>query len=110
MVVKPDFLLIDALNLNDISISTLSLVKGEEKSVSIAAASIVAKVWRDDLMIELAQKYPHYGFSAHKGYGTVFHNCRLQEFGPSEVHRYSFKPVAQIQEIWELKKQIKRPL
>lgn len=110
MMVKPDFLLIDALNLNDISISMLSLIKGEEKSVSIAAASIVAKVWRDDIMIGLAQKYPHYGFSAHKGYGTVFHKSKLLEFGPSEVHRYSYKPVAQIQEIWELKKQTKRPL
>ena len=108
MKMKPDFLLIDAVKLNDISISTLSLIKGEERSVSIAAASIVAKVFRDDIMIDLERKYPHYGFSQHKGYGTVLHVAKLLEYGPSVVHRYSYKPVAKTRETWKLKKHLER--
>jgi ribonuclease HII len=105
MKVKPDFLLIDALKLNDISISTLSIIKGEEKSVSIAAASIVAKVCRDDIMISLSTRYPQYRFDLHKGYGTLLHNEKLIKFGPSKVHRYSYKPVAIVRDIWKLKEQ-----
>lgn len=106
MTIKPDFLLIDAVKLYDISISTLSIDKGEYKSVSIAAASIIAKVYRDNIMIGLSKKYPLYGFSSHKGYGTLLHREILFQYGPTEVHRYSYKPVAKVHEIWKLKKQI----
>lgn len=63
---------------------------------SVAAASVIAKVTRDNLMIEFAQKYPNYGFEKHKGYGTKLHQTMLAEFGPCEIHRYSYKPVAVI--------------
>jgi ribonuclease HII len=105
MTVKPDFLLIDAVKLYDISISALSINKGEDRSVSIAAASIIAKVSRDNIMIDLSGKYPLYGFSSHKGYGTSLHRESLFQYGPTEVHRYSYKPVAKVHEIWKLKKQ-----
>jgi ribonuclease HII len=89
----PDFLFIDAVKLHDISISCLSITKGDQRSVSIAAASIVAKVYRDDLMIEYAERYPEYRFAAHKGYGTAVHVLALKRFGPSVIHRFSFTPV-----------------
>lgn len=63
---------------------------------AVAAASVIAKVTRDNLMIEFAQKYPNYGFEQHKGYGTKLHQSKLAEFGPCEIHRYSYKPVAMI--------------
>ena len=66
------------------------IVKGDSLSVSIAAASVLAKVSRDRFMLELAREYPQYGFEAHKGYGTKLHYTRLREFGPSPVHRRSF--------------------
>jgi ribonuclease HII len=105
MTVQPDFLLIDAVKLYDISISSLSLVKGEDKSVSIAAASIIAKVHRDNIMYQLSQIYPEYGFDVHKGYGTAYHRETLKKCGPSEIHRYSYKPVFQAQTLWKLKGQ-----
>lgn len=90
--VSPDFLLIDAVSI-DINISQKSIIKGDQKSASIAAASIVAKVYRDKIMRALDQKYPQYGFAAHKGYGTKEHLRTLSLFGPSPVHRRSFAPV-----------------
>jgi ribonuclease HII len=103
MYVKPDFLLIDAVKLPGISIHSLSPTKGEQKSVSIAAASIIAKVHRDGIMMSLSKKYPLYGFSLHKGYGTALHKKHLFEYGPSEVHRYSYKPVSEVCDLWRLK-------
>jgi len=89
----PDFLLIDAVKLYDISISSISIPKGDEKSVSIAAASIIAKVYRDDVMITFAERYPEYRFSSHKGYGTAAHRDALKRYGPTELHRFSYSPV-----------------
>ncbi len=89
----PDFLLIDAVKLYDISISSISIPKGDERSVSIAAASIIAKVYRDDVMITYADRYPEYRFSSHKGYGTAAHRDALQKYGPTELHRFSYSPV-----------------
>ncbi len=103
MYVKPDFLLIDAVKLPGISIHFHSPTKGEQKSVSIAAASIIAKVHRDAIMMSLSKKYPHYDFSLHKGYGTALHKKHLFEYGPSEVHRYSYKPVSEVCNLWRLK-------
>lgn len=105
MELQPDFLLIDAIKLYDISTSSLSIIKGEEKSVSVAAASIIAKVYRDDIMIQLSEKYPEYGFSSHKGYGTAFHRDMLLKYGPAKIHRYSYKPVNKVYDLWKLKKQ-----
>jgi ribonuclease HII len=103
--VRPDFLLIDAVKLYDISISSLSFCKGEDKSVSVAAASIVAKVHRDDLMIRLSDMYPGFGFAEHKGYGTARHTEALREIGLTDIHRYSYRPVSEAQSLWKSKRQ-----
>jgi ribonuclease HII len=85
-----DYLLIDAVQLDDIPIKQLSLIKGDERSASIAAASILAKVTRDQIMETLENEYPGYGFAKHKGYGTKTHYEALNEKGASPVHRESF--------------------
>jgi ribonuclease HII len=103
MTVQPDFLLIDAVKIYDISISSLSFVRGEDKSVSVAAASIIAKVCRDDIMVELSHKYPEFGFYRHKGYGTALHTAALLSYGPTEIHRYSYKPVRDAANLWRSK-------
>ena len=88
--VRPDLALIDGNRETDFGVPAKTVVKGDSLSASIAAASILAKVSRDDYMMELAQKYPQYGFDVHKGYGTKAHYQALREFGPSEVHRRTF--------------------
>lgn len=87
--------LIDGLPVPDFPCPHTALVGGDARSLSIAAASIVAKVERDRAMLELDRKYPQYGFSKHKGYPTADHLARLREHGPCPVHRRSFSPVAQ---------------
>lgn len=89
---QADFLLVDALHLES-QIPQLELIKGDSKSNSIAAASIIAKVTRDRLMIEQDKKYPGYGFSNNAGYGTKAHLSGLEQHGPSPIHRRSFAPV-----------------
>ena len=93
MTKTPDFLLIDGLPVPGFEQKTRSLVKGDSRSVSIAAASILAKEFRDDLMIEASKKYPQYGFEKHMGYGTKMHMAALNEYGPCPLHRRSFAPV-----------------
>lgn len=88
--VRPDLALIDGNRETDFGVPAKTVVKGDSLSASIAAASILAKVSRDNYMMELAQKYPQYGFDVHKGYGTKAHYQALREFGPSEVHRMTF--------------------
>ncbi|MCA0990211.1 ribonuclease HII [Pseudalkalibacillus hwajinpoensis] len=90
--VQADFLLVDAMHI-PVQIDQESLIKGDARSVSIAAASIVAKVTRDRMMVKLAETYPEYGFERHVGYGTKEHLSALDEFGITEVHRKSFAPV-----------------
>ena len=86
----PELALIDGNRETDFGIPVRTVVKGDSLSANIAAASILAKVSRDDLMIQLAQKYPQYGFEVHKGYGTRAHYQALEAYGPSEVHRKTF--------------------
>lgn len=93
----PDFLLIDHLLLPDIAIPQTALPRGDASVLSISSASILAKVARDQRMIEYGHKYPEYGFSSHKGYGTLEHQRALKRVGPSPVHRQSFQPVAQLE-------------
>ena len=88
--VKPDFALIDGNRAKDFGLPVQTVVHGDSLSASIAAASVLAKVTRDDVMIELAQQYPGYGFEIHKGYGTKAHYEALRAYGASEVHRMSF--------------------
>jgi ribonuclease HII len=91
---SPDFLLIDYVRLPALPTPQCSLVKGDSKVLSIAAASIIAKVTRDRLMAELAMRYPGYGFEHHKGYGTEQHQLMLRQSGPCPEHRMSFQPLA----------------
>lgn len=88
--VMPDLLLNDAVEIPDVQIPQVKIIKGDAKSVSIAAASILAKVTRDHLMIEYDQKYPNYGFARHKGYGTGVHIEAIRDYGPCPLHRKTF--------------------
>lgn len=90
-----DFVLVDGKFEIPVSLPQLTLIKGETKSSSIAAASIIAKVTRDRIMEELDQEYPQYGFAGHKGYPTKAHRLAIRDHGPSRVHRTTFKGVKQ---------------
>jgi ribonuclease HII len=88
--VKPELALIDGNRAKDFGLPVETVVKGDSRSASIAAASILAKVTRDDMMLELANTYPQYGFEIHKGYGTKAHYAALDAHGISPIHRMSF--------------------
>ena len=88
--VRPDIILVDAVNIPGIDIRQESIIKGDAKSVSIAAASIIAKVTRDRVMEEYAKEYPGYGFERNMGYGTAEHRAALKEMGATPIHRRSF--------------------
>lgn len=88
--VIPEILLNDAVTIPGVDIMQVPIVKGDAKSVSIAAASILAKVTRDRMMMEYDQIYPEYGFAKHKGYGTAAHIATLKEYGPCPIHRRTF--------------------
>lgn len=90
---QPDFLLTDALSLPGLSQPQRPIIKGDGLSVSIAAASIIAKVTRDRLMLDYHRRFPHYNFRVHKGYPTPEHLRLLAELGPCDIHRRSFRPV-----------------
>lgn len=90
----PDYVLIDAVSLTGMAMPVRPIIKGDALSLSIAAASIVAKVTRDRVMVQFHEAYPQYNFLSHKGYGTEEHLARLAEYGPSPVHRRTFAPVA----------------
>ena len=91
--VVPDFVAVDGNRLPDWRFRAEAVVKGDGRVDAISAASIVAKVVRDREMIELAKRYPDYGFEAHKGYGTARHMAALRQFGPTPIHRMSFAPL-----------------
>jgi len=93
LVTPPDFLLIDFLRLTQLRISQKGIVRGDKLCISIACASIIAKVTRDRIMVELDQLHPGYGLADHKGYGTRKHVYCLCQNGPSPIHRHSFAPV-----------------
>lgn len=87
---RPELALIDGNRAGDFGLPVKTVVKGDSLSANIAAASVLAKVSRDDVMVELAKQYPQYGFDIHKGYGTKAHYAALREFGPCPIHRRSF--------------------
>ena len=88
--INADFALVDGNRAKDFGIPVETVIGGDGRSASIAAASILAKVTRDDYMLEMANSYPEYGFEIHKGYGTKAHYAALTEFGPCPIHRMSF--------------------
>jgi ribonuclease HII len=90
---SPQALIIDYVSLPDIALPQRALPKADQRCLSVAAASIAAKVSRDRWMVELDAQYPGYGFAQHKGYGTVIHRCALAELGPSPIHRMSWAPL-----------------
>ncbi len=92
---QPDFLLADALALPELSMPQRPIIKGDGLSVSIAAASIIAKVTRDRVMLDYHRRFPHYNFHVHKGYPTPEHLRLLAEHGPCDIHRRSFRPVSE---------------
>ena len=96
IVPAPEYLLIDGRSLHTFEIPFTAIVDGDARSFSIAAASIMAKVSRDRLMLEFDKQYPDYGFAQHKGYGTKQHYEALQKFGPCAIHRRSFRLASNI--------------
>ncbi|WP_188205788.1 ribonuclease HII [Alkalibacillus aidingensis] len=94
MNLEADFLLLDAMTLPDLKVPQQSIIKGDAKSISIAAASIVAKVTRDRMMKDFSKKYPAFQFGQNMGYGTKPHLEALQQYGPTPYHRKSFNPVS----------------
>jgi len=96
LTLTPHALLLDALRLSDVPLPQRSIIKGDALCLSIAAASIIAKVTRDRLMHQLHEQYPNYGFDHHKGYGTPAHLAALQQHGVTPLHRTTFSPVREM--------------
>jgi ribonuclease HII len=92
----PELALVDGNPVRGLPCDSQNIVKGDAKSLSIAAASVIAKVTRDRLMLELDAKHPEYGFAAHKGYGTKVHLEAIKKFGPLECHRKTFRPISEL--------------
>ena len=96
---QPQFCLVDGNQpIPKLLMPQQTLIKGDQRSLVIAAASVIAKVWRDDLMTRLAARYPGYGLETHKGYGTAQHRQALQQMGPSRQHRRSFSPCGTLEQ------------
>lgn len=93
LTIAPDYLLLDHLKLPTVDLPQDSFPKADSISLTVSAASVIAKVTRDRLMIELSQQYPGYGFERHKGYGTRIHREALEKLGPCPVHRMSYRPI-----------------
>ena len=94
--IQPQQVLVDGLYCPQTGIPSQAIVKGDSKVAAISAASILAKTARDELMLHLHEQYPQYGFDGHKGYPTAMHLAALREYGVSEVHRRSFRPVREL--------------
>ncbi len=103
---SPQALLLDALLLPGVTLPQRSIIKGDALCLSIAAASIIAKVTRDRLMLELHEHYPLYGFAQHKGYGTEAHLAALRAHGACPIHRQSFAPVRELYGLFESNSEI----
>jgi ribonuclease HII len=93
LTLAPDIILIDGRTAPMLSYRTVTIIKGDRRCAPIAAASIIAKVWRDDYMDRLAQLYPQYGWEENKGYGTAGHQAAIEEYGPCKEHRMSYRPI-----------------
>ena len=96
LALPPQHLLLDAVRLPAVALPQTVLIKGDVRCLSIAAASVLAKTVRDELLVAWEQEYPGYGFARHKGYGTAAHRQALQEKGPCPLHRFSFAPIREL--------------
>lgn len=90
LTIRPDLVLIDGNRQKDLGLPVKTVVKGDSLSANIAAASVLAKVTRDDFMVRQAEQFPEYGFEIHKGYGTKAHYAALEQYGPCPIHRKTF--------------------
>ena len=97
--INPQYALVDGLPVKGLPCESRSIVKGDALSISISAASVIAKVTRDRIMVQLDEKYPEYGFAQHKGYGTKQHLAALQKYGATPAHRKTFRPVASLNQL-----------
>lgn len=97
--IQPQYALVDGLPVEGLPCESRSIVKGDALSISISAASIIAKVTRDRILVQLDAKYPEYGFASHKGYGTKRHLAALKKYGATPAHRKTFRPVAQLDQL-----------
>lgn len=97
--INPQFALVDGLPVKGLPCESKSIVKGDALSISISAASIIAKVTRDRILVELDAQYPEYGFARHKGYGTKEHLQALRKYGATPAHRKTFRPVAELNQL-----------
>ena len=97
--INPQYALVDGLPVKGLPCESRSIVKGDALSISISAASVIAKVTRDRIMVQLDEKYPEYGFAQHKGYGTKQHIASLQKYGATPAHRKTFRPVASLNQL-----------
>lgn len=97
--ISPQYALVDGLPVKGLPCAYRSIVKGDALSISISAASIIAKVTRDRILVELDAQYPEYGFASHKGYGTKQHLAALQKYGATPAHRKTFRPVAELNQL-----------
>jgi ribonuclease HII len=104
LCLMPEHAIIDGLPVNNLPCPSTAVIKGDSRSLSVAAASVIAKVVRDQWMLELDRRHPEYDFHAHKGYGTPTHIQALLKYGATEYHRRSFRPVREIEEIRNRKK------
>jgi len=95
---KPDYLILDGTAKIDIKIPQKAIIKADEKVLSCAIASIIAKFERDEIMKKIHKKFPNYGFSKHKGYATELHKKLLKKYGPCEIHRNSFRPIKELKD------------
>ena len=94
LTVRPDYVLTDGFPVDGLGVPGLAVWKGDQVAACVAAASVVAKVTRDRIMVELAERYPWYGFEEHKGYATAEHTAALERYGPCAAHRFSYANVA----------------
>lgn len=94
--IKPDYIITDGYHVTGVEIPSIAMWRGDQMSPTVGAASILAKNFRDEAMLEWDQKYPEYGFAAHKGYGTQYHQRALERFGVTPIHRQSFAPIAKL--------------
>lgn len=96
LIPQPEWILVDGPHKPPVTFPCTAIINGDSKSISVASASIIAKVIRDEIMLKFDEEYPQYGFAKHKGYGTKAHRQAIEKFGPCPIHRKSFQPIKKL--------------